>query len=154
MSRVQGDELLCWTDLESENAESIAKTKERERRRRRGARESKSRRVSKTSGQSWASTRYPYCMLHAACSSPAAADFVNAVAFPAARPPPASVFHAFTRKDQQRDGNRNDKFATAQTLIAAETETVEFMSTNQDKDPNNIDYSCQYMPLQNLSSWA
>jgi hypothetical protein len=71
-------------------------------------------------------------------------DFVNPVAFPAVKPPPASVFHAFTRNDQQQEGN-ND-FATAQTLIAAETETVEFMSTNQDKDTNNIDYSCQYAP--------
>jgi hypothetical protein len=78
-------------------------------------------------------------------------DFVNPVTFPAVNPPSASVFHAFTRRDQQQDGN--DEFATAQTLIATETETVEFMSTNQDKDPDDIDYSCQYAPLQGLSSW-
>jgi len=75
---------------------------------------------------------------------------VNAVAFLAVKPPSATVFHVFTRKDQQQEGN--DEFATTQTLITAETEAVEFISTNQDKDLNNIDYSCQYASLQTPSS--
>lgn len=72
-------------------------------------------------------------------------NFVNAVAFLAVKPPPASVFHVVTR------GANDEEFATAQTLITAETETVEFMSTNQDQDPNNTDYSCQYGPLWTIT---
>ena len=68
------------------------------------------------------------------------------------KPPPETVFHAFTRKDQQQEGK--DEFATAQTLVTAETETVEFMSTNQDKDLDNIDYSCQYASIRIAPSWT
>jgi len=74
------------------------------------------------------------------------------VAFLAVKPPPATAFYAFTREDQQQ--HRKDEFATAQTLITAETEAVEFMSTNQDKDLDNIDYSCQYASMQIPPSWT
>lgn len=80
-------------------------------------------------------------------------DFVNAGTFLAVKPPPETVFHAFTRlAGQQQAGS--DEFATAQTRVTAETEAVEFMSTNQDEDLNNKGYSCQYASLQRFSPWA
>ena len=61
--------------------------------------------------------------------------------FPAIRPSAKTPFIAYTRDD-----GSSDPFAEQHTLIAGETEDVEFFSTNRDRTGSTEGADCQYLP--------